>query len=487
MKDLPQTSNTKTKTFKLRKFLRLYFFGFLITLFCTGPTVAQEYDWSIIHSAPNRISSVWANSESDLFIGTGGGGIPGIVQRFDGLSWNTELSPGIGDITEIKGGHPNSVYAVGGQPGKIFHFDGSSWSLAYSGGALEHFTSVYEASTNSVWAVSNSSGDGIGRIYHYDGTNWNLSFVSNTVGPGFYDIFGFGDNDIFAVGYPDSFTNAGGATIWHFNGTTWSQQSHQSSASVFNSVWGISGNNVWVAGLNIISAGVLEPVIVHFDGTSWTNQAINSTSVGEIRSIWGIDTSNVYAVGRETNVTGDPAIFLALHGSEWIPEPFPWPDDLRDISISDSGTLYAIGITGSVYKGVPVVPTCNGLTATIEGTDGNDTIIGTTGDDVIVGRDGNDTIAGLDGSDTICGGSGNDTISGGKGNDHLHGGKGNDSISGNRGDDFIRGRKGNDSLEGGNGDDTIRGDDGNDTCSGGNGADTDQECEVIDTTESTIG
>ncbi len=141
----------------------------------------------------------------------------------------------------------------------------------------------------------------------------------------------------------------------------------------------------------------------------------------------------------------------------------------------------------SLNDPAPTVPSCNGLSATIEGTEGNDTIVGTSGDDVIVGLGGNDSIDGLDGADTVCGGPGNDTISGGKGNDHLRGGKGNDTIQGNKGNDFIRGKKGNDTLDGGNGDDTIRGDEGNDSCSGGNGVDSDQECEVIDSTESTIG
>ncbi|MEM7378888.1 MAG: LamG-like jellyroll fold domain-containing protein, partial [Pseudomonadota bacterium] len=134
-----------------------------------------------------------------------------------------------------------------------------------------------------------------------------------------------------------------------------------------------------------------------------------------------------------------------------------------------------------------VLPLCNGLTPTIVGTDGNDTLIGTDGDDVIVGLKGNDTIEALAGADTVCGNQGNDTILGGDGSDHIRGGKGNDTIHGNKGDDVIRGRKGNDTLLGGKGDDSIRGDEGNDTCSGGNGTDIDQECEVTDSTEATIG
>ncbi len=58
----------------------------------------------------------------------------------------------------------------------------------------------------------------------------------------------------------------------------------------------------------------------------------------------------------------------------------------------------------------PAPLTCNGLNATIIGTEGDDTLNGTWRDDVIVGLGGNDVINGASGNDTICGGTGNDTI-----------------------------------------------------------------------------
>jgi hypothetical protein len=128
-----------------------------------------------------------------------------------------------------------------------------------------------------------------------------------------------------------------------------------------------------------------------------------------------------------------------------------------------------------------VTLTCNGLPATIVGTDGPDTIHGTDGDDVIVGLGGRDVIYGYGGNDTICagpgpdrvdGGSGNDTIFGGEGDDVLLGGPGDDTIHGEGGNDTIRGGPGNDTIYGGDGDDTIHGDGGRDTIWGGGGNDT---------------
>ncbi len=165
---------------------------------------------------------------------------------------------------------------------------------------------------------------------------------------------------------------------------------------------------------------------------------------------------------------------------------------------------------------IPSGPTCNGLAATIVGTEGDDVLLGTNGDDVIVGLGGNDTIRGRGGNDTICGGDGNDelrgdadddtifgelggdtiygatgtdTIDGGPGGDvifagsgpdivdggeqgdQVYGGGGADVIDGSGGGDDLRGNGGNDTLRGGDGADELRGNGGNDTLEGGAGND----------------
>jgi predicted extracellular nuclease len=125
--------------------------------------------------------------------------------------------------------------------------------------------------------------------------------------------------------------------------------------------------------------------------------------------------------------------------------------------------------------------TCNGLTATIVGTTGDDVIYAGNATDVVVGLGGNDIIYGGNGDDTICGGSGNDiiegengtdTLIGGFGDDTLDGGNGNDSLSGNDGNDTLSGQNGNDGLNGGVGNDTLVGHNGNDTLTGGTGSDS---------------
>lgn len=114
---------------------------------------------------------------------------------------------------------------------------------------------------------------------------------------------------------------------------------------------------------------------------------------------------------------------------------------------------------------------CDGLTATIVGTAGNDSIVGTVGPDVINGLGGNDTISGLGGGDVICGGDGDDTINGDDGNDRLLGGNGNDTLNGGNGNDTLDGNAGSDTFNGGNNNDTLNGGFGNDIINGNSGSD----------------
>lgn len=114
---------------------------------------------------------------------------------------------------------------------------------------------------------------------------------------------------------------------------------------------------------------------------------------------------------------------------------------------------------------------CEGVQATIIGTNGADVIVGTSGRDVIVAKAGNDTIDARGGNDLVCAGNGKDTIIGGRGNDVLAGGAGRDIIKGGPGQDVLRGGAMGDRLRGGAGNDHIEGGKGNDRLDGGPGID----------------
>jgi hypothetical protein len=86
------------------------------------------------------------------------------------------------------------------------------------------------------------------------------------------------------------------------------------------------------------------------------------------------------------------------------------------------------------------VTECNGVPATIFGTDGRDRIQGTAAPDVIVALGGSDRVDAQQGNDIVCGGRGADTILGGPGDDQLAGERGADNLLGGVGANVVSGQ-----------------------------------------------
>jgi Ca2+-binding RTX toxin-like protein len=131
--------------------------------------------------------------------------------------------------------------------------------------------------------------------------------------------------------------------------------------------------------------------------------------------------------------------------------------------------VLAIAMHGTTAGAVS--STCDGVPATIVGTDGDDVIDGTSGPDVISAGAGNDTVRGFGGNDRICGGPGDDTIDGGPGNDRIFGGAGRDILSDPGGRNVVDGGDGADDISTGEDDDIVRGRDGNDVIRVSKGSD----------------
>lgn len=117
----------------------------------------------------------------------------------------------------------------------------------------------------------------------------------------------------------------------------------------------------------------------------------------------------------------------------------------------------------------PPVKKCDGVKATIVGTNKSETINGTTKRDVIVSLGGNDKVKAKAGNDLVCAGDGNDTVSAGDGNDRVLGQAGKDVLKGDGNKDKLNGGDGSDRLFGYGGKDVLKGADGGDRLDGGGG------------------
>ena len=161
-------------------------------------------------------------------------------------------------------------------------------------------------------------------------------------------------------------------------------------------------------------------------------------------------------------------------------EPGAYTVSLTVTDANGRQTTDTLQITVNEPPPPPPPTTCEGETATIVGTPGNDNnIVGTSDRDVIAALGGNDRVRALDGNDLVCGGEGNDVIDGGPGNNRLFGDEPNeeegtagaDRIEGGTGSDFIDGGAGNDDIDGSTGNDEVHGSMGSDRLVGFTGND----------------
>lgn len=128
-----------------------------------------------------------------------------------------------------------------------------------------------------------------------------------------------------------------------------------------------------------------------------------------------------------------------------------------DIDASQKATvvIYYTAQDGIESASSKLTVTFNGVTDTLNGTNGNDTIRGSEAAQIIKGLGGNDTLYGNGGNDTLYGGAGNDVLKGGNGHDVLYGEAGNDRLYGDAGNDTLYGGTGLDDLYGGTGADRF--------------------------------
>jgi Ca2+-binding RTX toxin-like protein len=149
--------------------------------------------------------------------------------------------------------------------------------------------------------------------------------------------------------------------------------------------------------VGVLTVAIFSSSIILLSPVSNQSSAFGTIS-GENRKIvfsstrdgnWEVYTMNAEDGSGQTNISNNPA---SDGWPEWAPTQSPPP------------------------------PTCEGQTATIVGTLGNDNnIVGTSGRDVIAALEGNERVRSLDGNDIVCGGEGNDIVDGGGGTDRLFG------------------------------------------------------------------
>jgi len=264
--------------------------------------------------------STWAGSASDVWIGP--------TQQisflhFNGASWSSVPTP----LGRKLGNSPISPHVALGGPAAndlwattenqtLLHFTGSSWSEVPSG--INAIRAIVGASANDAWlvgdymtalgggAVLNRRGHwhtsvappanslnaasihgqrlwAAGNVGHFDpssdGGVWSMEKRGSDP---YYGVYAAADDDVYFVG--KNFAQ-------HWNGLSW-QTAFSGTAQTLRAIWGLNASEIWAVG----DLGT----VVRFTGGQGTKQTIGTSA--RLNGVWGRSANDVWLVGASGTI-----------------------------------------------------------------------------------------------------------------------------------------------------------------------------------------
>lgn len=195
--------------------------------------------------------AVWGTSANDIYAFVSN--VPGwqLPWHWNGSVWNQIDDESVaiessdlvfGNSIDVSGTSPDNIVVAANT---VVLFDGIQWKV---------LDGVQEAS--AAWALSNGDillgelNRGIER-YRNGSVNMELSLI-HLAAEGLYninDFWGFSDSDIYVVA---SWTRGkdpyATAHIYHYDGSTWSEQDLDGLRVALSAVWGSASGELWVVG-----------------------------------------------------------------------------------------------------------------------------------------------------------------------------------------------------------------------------------------------
>ncbi len=265
----------------------------------------------------------------------------------------------------------------------VYHYDGTSWSqqaklLTSDGAGNDHFARSVAINGNHVIAGAcqdddNGADSGSAYIFHYNGTSWSQQAKITASDGASDDEFGhsvaISGNHAVVGAYQDddNGSKSGSAYVYHYDGNDWNQQakllaSDGAAYDRFGFAVSISGDHAVVGAYadddNGSSSG--SAYVYHYDGTSWTQQA----------KLIANDAASQDYFGRSVAIDGDYAVIGACQ------------DDDRGY---DSGSAYVYHYDGASWSQMAKLTASDGAAYDDFGhsvaIDGNTIVVGADADD----------------------------------------------------------------------------------------------------------
>ena len=140
-----------------------------------------------------------------------------------------------------------------------------------------YVTGIWAGGPDDIYATGIRQG-GFGVIYHSTGDGqWHAQQATGTRMMG---VWGRSSSDIYAVGWSRQVFHSSGGGIW-------TDLTAQFPSGSFTSVWG-NATDTFIAGTSIYHSQ---------SGGAWTSDGQSSTTIWDLRGIWGSASDDIWAVG----------------------------------------------------------------------------------------------------------------------------------------------------------------------------------------------
>ncbi len=171
----------------------------------------------------------------------------------DGWCWDNPLPTG-NVLRAVWAVAPNDVWIVGNR-GTVVHWDGARWTSMYAP-TEDDLTAVWASGPDDVWTIASSGSPPGSSMFHWNGTAW-----SEVTDPA------------FAAHAPDSIWGSSRTDIWvtgqggplHYDGSRWRARSDVAAGGNDSVVSGSGPHDVWIT--PGFEDGVITGSPVHWDGS----------------------------------------------------------------------------------------------------------------------------------------------------------------------------------------------------------------------------
>jgi hypothetical protein len=211
-------------------------------------------------------------------------------------------------------------------------FTGGAWqqSTLPSGLTDSYIEAASAVSANDIWAITDGSSlDAL----HWNGTQWSVAHTWNLPGAEITGVTAVSPTDVWVFG-------AGGATggigTWHFNGSTWSEDTGAAGIEVASA---LSSRNIWAIGSNGENP---DNRIAHYTGRSWHVVSSPVFDKGQLNDVLALSAKEVWAVGDEFSRKAAPALLAEYNGSTWSSVPVPYKALLNRIVSDGAGGFWIV-------------------------------------------------------------------------------------------------------------------------------------------------